>query len=224
MEVDAYLMSPTGVEVTKNEGGFCRGVGGECFVICDGGLAAGGIDDGHFLAIHWVAADVGEDGFTVGLWDAIGDGEVKLLHGGALGKLGDESLVGWISFRDNKAAGGIFIEAMDDTGAFDTADARELAVAVVEKGVDESAIVVAGGWMDDHTVGFMEDDDVLVLKKDVERDILRGGDVRDGLWNDYGYSISGFHAVPWLGGLVVDEDVLLANERLDAGAGKIRDF
>lgn len=113
---------------------------------------------------------------------------------------------------------------MDDAGPLDSADAGELAVAVVEECVDEGAVGVPGGRVDDHAVGFVEDDDVLVFEYDVERDVLRGGYVRDCLGNYDGYSISTFYAVARLSGLIIDEDVLLADERLDTGAGKIRDF
>lgn len=81
VEVHADLVSPTGVEVTEKEGGLRGGIGGERFVIGDRGFATGRIDDGHFLAVYRVATDVGEDGFLFRLRDAIGNGEVELLHG-----------------------------------------------------------------------------------------------------------------------------------------------
>ena len=83
VEVDADLMGAAGVEMAEDERGERGGVGGEDFVIGDSGLAAGRIDDGHFLAIHRVAADVGEDAVLGGLRDALGDGEVEFFHGPA---------------------------------------------------------------------------------------------------------------------------------------------
>jgi len=157
VHVDADLVGPAGVEVAEHEGGFRREIGGERFVIGDRGLAAGWIDDGHFLAIHGVAADVGEDRVFFLRRDAVGDGEVELFHGGALGKLGGEGLVGGIGFRDYEAARGVFIETVDDAGALDAADTGELAFAMVEEGVDESAIGIAGGGVDDDAVLFVKD-------------------------------------------------------------------
>lgn len=52
---------------------------------------------------------MGEDGFFLGLGDAVCDGEVEFLHGGAGGKLGDEFLVGGIGLCDDEAAGGVFV-------------------------------------------------------------------------------------------------------------------
>lgn len=65
VEVDADLVGAAGVEVAADEGGFCREIGGEDFVIGDRGLASGRGDDRHFLAVDGMAADVGEDGVFV---------------------------------------------------------------------------------------------------------------------------------------------------------------
>lgn len=123
MEVDADLMGAPGVEVAAEEGGAGCLIGGEDFVIGDGGFPGRGGDDGHFLAVHGMAADVGEDGIAGLEGDAIGDGEVDFLHGGAGGELGDEGLVGGIGFCDDEAAGGVFIKAVDDAGTLHAADA-----------------------------------------------------------------------------------------------------
>lgn len=110
---------------------------------------------------------------------------------------------------------------MDDAGALDAAYSGELAIAVVEEGVDEGAVWIPRGGVHDHAVGFVDDDDVGVLEEDVEGDVLGGGDVWDGLGNYDRYSSSGFYAVAGFGGLAVDEDVLLTDEDLDTGAGEI---
>lgn len=132
--------------------------------------------------------------------------------------------MGGVGFSDDEATRGVFVEAMDNTGALDSTDTRELAVAVVEEGVDEGAVVVTGGRMDDHAVSFVKDDDVFVLEKDIERDVLGRSDIWDGLGNDYSYSIAIFHAITWFSWLVINEDILLSNERLNPRSGKIRYF
>lgn len=167
VHVDADLVGAAGVEVAEDEGGFRGGIGGERFVIGDGGLAGGRGDHGHFLAVHGVAADVGENGVLFLRRDAVGDGEVELFHGGALRKLGGERLVGGIGFRDDEAAGGVFVESVNDAGALDAADAGELAFAVVEQGIDEGAIRVAGRGVDDDAVLFVEDENVFVLVENI---------------------------------------------------------
>ena len=64
---------------------------------------------------------------------------------------------------------------------------------MVEECVDEGAVGVAGRWVDDHAVGLMEDNDVRILEKDVERDVLRGCDVRDSLGDDDGDGVTLFY-------------------------------
>ncbi len=203
VEVDADLVGAAGVEVAEDEGGFGGGVCGADFVIGDGCFAAGRIYDGHFLAVDGVAADVGEDGSGGWVGYAIGDGEVEFLHGGAFGELGGEGLVSGIGFCDDEAAGGVFVEAVDDAGSFDAADAGELAFAVVEECVDEGAVVVSGGGVDDHAVLFVEDEEVRVFVEDVEGDFLGGCDVWDGFRDDDGDDVASFYGVARFGGFVV---------------------
>jgi len=224
VHVDADLMGAAGVEVAEDEGGFRGGIGGERLVIGDRGFAAGWVNDGHFLAVHGVAADVGEDGALVRFRYAVGYGEIEFFHGGSLGKLGGEGLVGGVRFRDDKAAGGVLVEAVDDAGALDPADAGELAFAMVQQGVDESAVGVAGRGVDDDAVFLMEDEDVFVFVEDIQRNVLRCGDVRDGLGEGEGDGVAGFHGVAWFCRLAVKEDVLLADQCLDSGAREIREF
>ena len=109
MEVDADLVGAAGVEVAENECGEAGGVGREDFVVGDRSFPTGWIDDGHLLAVHRVAADVGENRVFGWLWDALGDGQIEFLHGAALGELGDERLVGGVGFRNHEAAGSVLV-------------------------------------------------------------------------------------------------------------------
>ena len=61
---------------------------------------------------------------------------------------------------------------MDDAGAQLAADAAQV-VDVVEQGVDQRAVGVARGRVDDHARRLVDDDDVGVLVDDVERQGLR---------------------------------------------------
>ena len=221
MEVDADLVGAAGVEMAEDERGEGGGVGGEDFVIGDGGLAAGRIDDGHFLAVHGVAADVGEDAVLRGLRDALGDGEVEFFHGPA-GELADERLVGDVRLGDDDAAGGVLIQPVDDAGALDAADAGELALAMMQQGIDQRAVGISRCRMDDHAGALVEDDQIVILEEDFQREVLRGVVERDGFGDDDGDAVAEFHGVARLGGAAVELDVLLADERLDARAGKVR--
>jgi hypothetical protein len=109
---------------------------------------------------------------------------------------------------------------MDDAGAHLATDAAEV-VAVVEEGVDEGAIGVACGGVDDEAGGFVEDEDVFVLKEDIKRDVL--GDDGDG--DDLGYNegelVSAFESGAGLGLTPVQGDVPVFDQVLEAGAGEI---
>lgn len=188
-------------------------------VVGDGGFAGAGIDDGHLLAVDGMAADISEDGVFVFGGGAGGDGVVNLGGGLALGELGEQGLHGAVGLGDDDAAGGIFVEAVDDAGALDSVDAGELVSAVMEEGVDEGAVGVAGGGVDDHAVGFVEDDEVFVFVEDVEGEVLGDEGEGDGLGDGDADEVAGVEGLLGLGGAVVDEDVSFFDEGLEARAG-----
>ena len=76
---------------------------------------------------------------------------------------------------DDDQAGGFLVEAVDDAGAQLAADTFDVR-AVVEHGVDERVLGVAGRGMDDHAGRLVYDDDVVVFIDDDERDGLRLGE------------------------------------------------
>ncbi len=216
LEVDADLVGATGVEVAENEGGFGSEIGGEDFVIGDRGFSCRWSNDRHFLTIHGMTANVSEDGVFGFRRNAIGDGEVDFLHRGALGELGGEALVSGVGFRDDKAAGGIFIESVHDAGSLHSSDTGKFSSAMMEQCVDEGAIGISGGGVDDHAVCFVKHDEVFVFEKDIEWDVLRTRDVGNCLWDDDGNFIAGRDAVARFGGFAVEQDELLTNEILDS--------
>ena len=216
LEMDADLVGASGVEVAEDESGFGRVIGRDDFVIGDGGFASGWIDHSHFLPIHRMSPDVGEDRIFGFGRNAVGDGEVDFFHAAALGKLGGKALVGRVGFRDDQTAGSIFIEAVNNTGTLHSADAGELAFAMMEQGVDQSAVGISGGGMDDHSVLFVEHDEVLVFENDVQGNVLRSCHIRNGFRDDDGNRIACLDAVPGFGGFFVEQDVLLADQGLDS--------
>ncbi len=221
LEVNTDLVGATGVEVAKDEGGFGGLIRGDDFVIGDRSFSGWRRDHGHFLAIHRMSANVSEDRVFGFQWNTISDSEVDFLHCRALGKLGGEALVGGVGFCNDEAAGGVFIESVHDTGSLHSAYPGEFSSAMMEQCVDEGAVGISGSGMDDHAVGFVEDDKVFVFEKDIERDVLWAGDVWNCLGDDDGNFIARMDAVTGFGGFAVEQDKLLANEILNSGAGKI---
>ena len=79
--------------------------------------------------------------------------------------------VGRIGFRHHQQAGGLLVETVDDPGAQDAADPREVP-AVVEKGVDQRPARMAGGRMDDHPRRLVDDQQRCVLVENLQGDRL----------------------------------------------------
>jgi hypothetical protein len=213
--VDADLMGASGEEAALDEGAVF--VDGEAFPLGDGFFAGAVVEDGHALAVDGVAADeVLLAAFVFG-WDAVDDGEVGF-GDATVGEGFGEAAVGAVVLGDDDAAGGVFVEAMDDAGAGFTADAGEV-VAVMEEGVDEGAVGVAGGGVDDEAGGFVDDEDVAVLIEDFDGDVLGddfdGGGVGDG----EGDEVAGANDGAGLGGFGVETAVVGFDEVLEAGAG-----
>lgn len=111
----------------------------------------------------------------------MGDGEVEFGRF-AFGELLGEMEMCGVCFGDDEAARGVFVEAVNDTrtDVVFVVTAAELAAGVVEESVDERAVRVSIGGVDDELGGFVDDEEVFVFKKDVERDVLRDGRKRRG--------------------------------------------
>ncbi len=221
MKVDADLVGAPSVKVAKNQRSERGGVGGEDLVVGDGGLSTGRIDDSHLLAVHRVAADVGENGVFGGLGNPLAHREIEFFHCSTR-ELVHEGLMSDIRLGDDDAARRIFVETVYDARTLDTADARKFSAAVMEQGVDERAVGISRGRVNDHAGGFIDDHEVVVLEQDFQRNVLCFIVKGDGFRQDDGDAVTELHRIARFGGVAVDLDVLLANERLNPGAGKIR--
>ena len=72
---------------------------------------------------------------------------------------------------------------MDDAGAQFAADAAQV-VKVVQERVDERAVLIAGGRVNDHAAGLQDDGEVVILIENRERNFLRDGDEALALYPD----------------------------------------
>src|SRR3546814_14502375 len=79
-----------------------------------------------------------------------------------------------VVLRGDDQAARILVDAVDDAGPRDAADARKLSRAMVEQRVDERAVEIARGGVDDHAGGLVDDDQMLILPGDDEIEVLRG--------------------------------------------------
>ena len=129
---------------------------------------AGVLEDRHALAVVGVAGDGGvNDGVLEG--QAAPEQGVVLADRRAGLDLLAQALVGEVVLGDDDQAGRVFVQAMDDAGALDAADAGQVA-AVGEQGVDQRARLGPRRGVDDQALGLVDDDEVGVLVDDVERD------------------------------------------------------
>ena len=120
-------------------------------------------------------------------------------------ELATEFAMGGIGFGRDQNSGGFQIEAVDDAGPLGTTAGGKFSGAVMQERGGEGAGGTTGAGMNGQPGGLVQDDHVIVLVQNVERDGLglhmsrsRGGDAdRDA--GAGGQNIPGFHGFP--GGL-----------------------
>lgn len=133
--VNPDLVGSSRMEVAHDESRFLSCP--ENLVIGNCVFAVRGIEHCHFLAIARISADVSFYRGGCRRGDSRCDSEV-LFDDGPGSKLTREVLVGEVVARDDDAAAGILIEAVDDPGTLDPTDRRKT-TEVVEEGVHQSA-------------------------------------------------------------------------------------
>ena len=153
---------------------------------------------------------------------AVDEGLVGLFHLVAL-ELSGQPPVGRIGFRHHEKAGGPLVETVDDPGAQDAADPREVA-AMVEEGVDQRPARMAGRRMDDHPRRLVDDQQRGVLVEDRQGDRLGQDPGGSRLRDADGDGIRRLHLPAGLGRAVIHQNPPLRNGPLDLGAGEARLF
>ena len=77
-----------------------------------------------------------------------------------------------VGLGDDHQPGGVLVEPVDDARPLHPADARQRRAAMADQRIDQRAVGMARRGMDDEAGGLVDDDEVLVLEHDVERDVL----------------------------------------------------
>ncbi len=131
------------------------------------GVLAVGIDRPEFYVRE--ACDRGFDHAFVIVDKAFDDGGVALFDP-FFAELTREGTVSAIGLGGDDQTGRLFIEAVDETGAHHAAAA--VFVQVMGQGVEQCAVFVAVGGVDEHVGGLVDDDEVLVFENNIERDVF----------------------------------------------------
>ena len=85
---------------------------------------------------------------------------------------------------------------------------------MIEQGIDQSPIGIAGCRMDDHAAGLIDDDDVFIFIDDIQGDILRDDFVFLLHFDDSLYLVAFVETAVGFGVLSIDCDSLALNELL----------
>ena len=172
---------------------------------------------GHAFAVGWMPGDGGAD-FAGFAREFAADDCVVNFSDLPPGELRREREVGFVVFGDDEAAAGFLVEPVDDAGPGHAADAAERAPAMMQQGVDERVFLVSGGGMHDQSGGFVEHEQRLILKKNVERDFLRLGFGGSGLRPMDLNLFAGARMVRGFDRVAVDADMALFNQPLQRAA------
>lgn len=102
-------------------------------------------------------------------------GEIGPLQGAAaamVGELGGEALMGEVVLGDDEQAARVLVEAVDDAGPAHAADPGQAHPAMRDQPIDEGAVLVPRRRVHDEPCRLVDDDEILVLMDDGERQSL----------------------------------------------------
>ena len=223
--MDADLVGAARVQVAEDKSPGRGLVSGKDVVVRNGGSTRSRprIENSLLLAVYGMTSDVGEDRAGGLHRGALGDRQVEL-GGLAGGELTEERLEAAIGPGGHDTATRFLVESVHDSGALDAAHSRQVSPAMVKEGVDQGAIGIACSGMNDQPHRFVDDDDIFVLMKDIEGNVLGDKVRRLRVWKLHGDGVTGRDGGPGPRSAAVEEDVTVLQERLDARAGKIGEF
>lgn len=139
-EMNTHLVGATGVETGFDE----RGVMQTFQKLEAGpGIATAPVRDSHPFPVRGMPGDGGADFALLWTEPATEQGVVDLSNAAGT-ELGGEGEVGPIIFGDDHAAAGIAVKAMDNARSGDAADTAESITAMMQEGMHERAVSVAG--------------------------------------------------------------------------------
>ena len=137
------------------------------------------------------------------------------------GHLLAQSLMGGIILGHHQQTTGVLVDAMNNAGADGAADTGQTACAVIQKRVDQGTVRIAGGRMHHHPFRFVDDQKMVILEHNIQRNVLGLG--FDGLRvrQRYQNGIPCHHFVFLVHRLTIAQYSSLFHQRLQGTAGKL---
>ena len=145
--------------------------------------ALGQLDHGHALAVLGVAADGRVDmAREAGRFPPDEGGVFAHQRAGAamIREQSGEALMRRIALGDGEQARCVFVNTVDNARALNAADARKARAAMGDESIDQCAALVACGGMHDKARRLVDDDEIIILIDNGQRNVLALGLRREG--------------------------------------------
>ncbi len=189
------------------------------------GIGCIGRFDATFRAVRTGSAEGGIDGSLGGLRLAPHQrlvGAPQRPRATVIGKLVSQVSVRKVVLGDHHHAAGVLVQPVHDSRTTNAADARQRRPAMVKQTVDQSSCGIARSGMNNQPGRFDQDNEVVVFKENVERNILRPRDRVLRFRNCQCDAVSGFDAVLcFSNGFAVDGNLAAGDQSLDAHTREI---
>ena len=112
--------------------------------------------------------------------------------------------MGGIRFGHHETAAGALVETVHNPRAGDAANASQLAVTMMQQGIDEGVRKITGGWMHNNSCRLIEDNQIGILIQYNQWNVFRQGRQWLRRRNIDGDLIAGPDPIAGLGRLIVD--------------------
>jgi hypothetical protein len=129
-------------------------------------------DNSHLFAVSYAAADVPDDLAAMRERQTPHECGIGTVDP-AQGKVARQRVMGGLGLGDDHQTARVLVETMDDTGPANPADSGKASAAMTNQGVDECAVRVSRRRVNNQPRGLVDDDQMCILKADIQRDRLR---------------------------------------------------
>ena len=205
--MDADLVGAAGFKLALDEGDVAEPF--HHSVVGDGMFALFTVgEDGHYEAVARVAAHVPDDGAFVLFEVAPHEGAVLAVNG-VVEEVGGQLDLRLLRLGHDQNAGGVLVDTVQQQWLDLFAILIFLSLKMIGEGIDERAVVVTESRVHHHAGRLVDDDEVIVLVHDVERDVLGDNlEIAGRTGQQDGNDIVGVYAVVRLLRLPVHKDTI----------------